>query len=188
MTGVEFIRSNITRSVMRTLIALFSAALIIWLVPAQQKTPANLNNVVRTAKAVKVKNPVRTAAPRKEPEHPKQVQAKPKPSPQPEKTKAVTTSVVRPVAQGCDAYSRMIAQYDWNAKVMTAVMRAESSCDPYAVNTHNYDGVYDYGLLQLHGQRIYDPADNIAAAYRLWRVQGYGAWTAYNSGAYLRYE
>ena len=70
---------------------------------------------------------------------------------------------------------------------MFAVMRAESSCDPNAINTQNYDGVYDYGLLQLHGQDILDPAANVAAAYRLWQVQGYHAWSTYNSGAYYRY-
>ncbi len=67
---------------------------------------------------------------------------------------------------------------------MYGVMVAESRCNPSAINTHNYDGVYDYGLMQLHGQYILDANQNIAAAYRLWTKQGYHAWTTYNSGAY----
>jgi len=70
---------------------------------------------------------------------------------------------------------------------MYAVMQAESNCNPNAVNAKNYDGVPDYGLMQLHGQEIYDPATNVAHAYRLWTVQGYHAWSVFNSGAYNKY-
>lgn len=87
----------------------------------------------------------------------------------------------------CAHYRSLLAQYGWDVDVMYGIMRAESRCNPDAINTHNYDGVYDYGLLQLHGQDILDPAQNIAAAYRKWRVQGYRAWTTYNTGAYLSY-
>jgi hypothetical protein len=70
---------------------------------------------------------------------------------------------------------------------MTAIEHAESLCNPQAVNTINYDGKYDYGLLQLHGKAIMDPAQNIAAAYKIWERQGYQAWTTYNNGKYLTY-
>ncbi len=91
------------------------------------------------------------------------------------------------VPQGCAAYVPLLQQYDWNIRVMAAVMQAESSCNPNAVNTHNYDGVYDYGLMQLHGQEIYDPSQNIAHAYAIWQRQGYRAWSTYNNRAYLKY-
>ena len=100
-----------------------------------------------------------------------------------QKPVAVTTNQIT----GCAAYKPLIARYGWNANVMYAVMQAESGCNPLAVNTHNYDGVDDYGLLQLHGQDILDPGQNIAAGYQKWLTQGYGAWTTYNTGAYLRY-
>ena len=102
----------------------------------------------------------------------------------------VTTAVATPqriVPQGCAAYVPLLAQYDWNISVMAAVMQAESNCNPNAVNPTNYDGVGDYGLMQLHGQEIFDPAQNIAHAYSIWTRQGYHAWSTYNSGAYLRY-
>jgi hypothetical protein len=118
-------------------------------------------------------------------EHTKQgMQVKPK---QPE-TAPETVKLAATQPTGCAYYKQLLARYDWNVHVMYGVMRAESNCDPYAVNTRNYDGVYDYGLLQLHGQDIVNPEANIAAAYRLWVVQGYGAWTTYDTGAYLSYE
>lgn len=109
---------------------------------------------------------------------------------QPKSEKATAPAMVpkpQVVLTGCEYYRSLLEQYDWNANVMYGVMRAESGCNPNAVNTHNYDGVYDYGLLQLHGQDILDPVRNIAAAYQLWRVQGYHAWVTYNTGAYMRY-
>ena len=96
-------------------------------------------------------------------------------------------TVVQNEPKGCDYYSTLLAKYNWDMHVMTAIMRAESSCVPDAVNRYNYDGIYDYGLLQLHGQEIYDPAANIQAGYNIWLRQGYRAWSTYNSGAYLRF-
>ena len=91
------------------------------------------------------------------------------------------------VPQGCAAYVPLLQKYDWNYQVMAAVMQAESNCNPNAVNPTNYDGVGDYGLMQLHGQKIFNPADNVAHAYAIWQRQGYRAWSTYNNGAYLRY-
>lgn len=105
----------------------------------------------------------------------------------PAETPAPQPPVSQIVAQGCDAYKQILAKYNWNVDVMTAVMRAESGCNPNAINTANYDGVADYGLMQLHGQEIYDPATNISHAYHLWTVQGYKAWSVFNNGKYLSY-
>jgi hypothetical protein len=91
------------------------------------------------------------------------------------------------VPQGCAAYVPLLQQYDWDVSVMAAVMQAESGCNPNAVNPVNYDGIGDYGLMQLHGQEIYDPSQNVAHAYSIWTRQGYHAWSTYNNGAYLRY-
>lgn len=101
---------------------------------------------------------------------------------------AETTQVVsQQVPQGCAAYVPLLQQYDWNYQVMAAVMQAESQCNPNATSPPNYDGLRDYGLMQLHGQEIYDPSQNVAHAYAIWQRQGYHAWSTYNSGAYSRY-
>jgi hypothetical protein len=70
---------------------------------------------------------------------------------------------------------------------MTAICQAESRGNPNAINTHNTDGVDDFGLLQLHGQDILNPAQNITAGHNIWLRQGYTAWTSYNNGTYLFY-
>lgn len=107
---------------------------------------------------------------------------------EPETPKAQAKAEVQTqVPQGCESYRPLLAKYNWDVNTMYAIMRAESSCNPTAVNTHNYDGVYDYGLLQLHGQVIYNPAANIEAGYNIWKRQGYTAWSVFNTGAYLKY-
>ena len=102
-------------------------------------------------------------------------------------TPAVAIAQVQTFNNGCSEYRYLVEQYDWNVQIMLAVMQAESSCNPNAVNPVNYDGVGDYGLMQLHGQYVLDPAQNVAAAYRLWKVQGYTAWVAYSSGSYWKF-
>lgn len=77
---------------------------------------------------------------------------------------------------------------------MLAIMRAESECNPLADNTGlNRDGTNDKGLFQINSIHGYsdavrfDPAQNIAIAYKIWRAQGYSAWSAYTNGSYLRF-
>ena len=85
-------------------------------------------------------------------------------------TQTEPSTIVQPETQvptGCAAYVALLKQYDWNVSIMAAIMQAESGCDPNA-NNHgigNYDHIPDYGLLQLHGQEIYDPAINICLLY-----------------------
>lgn len=153
--------------------ALLSAALL-WLLPNGQPPVNNLETkVAHTAKAeqraVAQEADVTVAV--------AEMPTAPQPASQPEKE----------VPRGCAAYVPLLQQYDWNISVMAAVMQAESNCNPNAVNPVNYDGVGDYGLMQLHGQEIYNPADNVAHAYAIWQRQGYKAWSTYNNGAYLRY-
>lgn len=70
---------------------------------------------------------------------------------------------------------------------MTAICQAESHGNVYAINTHNTDGLDDFGLLQLHGQDILNPAANITAGHEIWLKDGYRAWTSYVTGAYKTY-
>lgn len=90
----------------------------------------------------------------------------------------------------CAAYRGLVAQYDWNVNTAMAVMQAESGCRAITPSNAdlNYDGVPDYGLFQLHGMNITDPAENVRIAYTVkYKTQGWGAWNAYKSGAYLAY-
>lgn len=166
---------------MRKLITVLLSAALIWSI--QQNTPVN-KSLADTAKA----KPVQVVTPEKVTDvaPPQQTQTEQEPASEPE-TPTVVTPKATQVPQGCAAYVPLLQQYDWNYRVMEAVMQAESSCNPNAVNPTNYDGVGDYGLMQLHGQEIFDPATNVAHAYAIWQRQGYHAWSTYNNGAYLRY-
>ena len=77
---------------------------------------------------------------------------------------------------------------------MLAIARSESGCNPKSDNTGlNADGSNDKGLFQInsiHGfsdaERL-DPIRNIEIAFKIWQSQGYGAWSAYNNGSYLKF-
>lgn len=92
----------------------------------------------------------------------------------------------------CSAYSGLVAQYDWDTHIALAVMHAESGC-----NTASISRTCDHGLMQIncvHGDmvngdlsKLHDPATNLRVAYALYKANGWRPWTAYTSGAYLRY-
>ena len=103
-------------------------------------------------------------------------QTTPEPAPQPQV-----------VLTGCSSYRQYFNQYSWNVNVAEAICEAESRGNPNAISPINYDGLRDYGLMQLHGEPILDPASNIAAAYHKYQVQGWEAWTTYNTRAYVSY-
>ena len=68
---------------------------------------------------------------------------------------------IRPsIFSGCEAYRPLVSQYSWPIDTVLQIMYAESGCNPDAISSTN-----DHGLMQLHGIRIYDPAQNIAYAY-----------------------
>lgn len=87
---------------------------------------------------------------------------------------------------------------------MSAISMAESGCNPAKNNltsseTHkNIRGevicVGSYGALQVgcvhlpsDPSRLNNLATNIDVAHSVWLKQGYGAWTVYKTGAYLKY-
>lgn len=88
---------------------------------------------------------------------------------------------------GCDSYRGMVAQYDWDVNTMMRIMNAESSCIPTKHNHADNHRVClgSYGLFQVgcvHGYsmaHLESPANNIAAAYKIFKSQGYTAWTTY---------
>jgi len=105
---------------------------------------------------------------------------KPKPKP-PTKAKVAPKPVpvvVQAKAGTCEIYRPLVAKYGWNVKVAMAVMYAESGCNPNAVSSTN-----DYGLFQLHGIPIYDPAKNVEYAYHnKYMKGGWSHWTVCNAG------
>lgn len=101
---------------------------------------------------------------------------------------AVSVAAPKPtaVASG-DCYASELSKYDWDVGTMQRIMRAESGCNP---TNHNHADNHrvclgSYGLLQIgcvHGYSIAhlsNPANNIAAAYKIYQSQGYTAWTTY---------
>lgn len=92
----------------------------------------------------------------------------------------------------CAAYQSLVAQYDWDVSTAMAIMRAESGCRAITPDNANinYDHISDYGLFQLHGINVTDPAENVRIAYSvkyLGAGRSFRPWNTYTSGAYLRY-
>ncbi len=94
----------------------------------------------------------------------------------------------------CEEFREIVEKYPWNSKVMLAIARAESNCNPRSDNSGlNTNGTYDYGLFQINSVHGYsrdilaNPAKNTEIAFRIWQSQGYRAWAAYNNGSYLKF-
>lgn len=100
-----------------------------------------------------------------------------------------------PVRTACD----YINDYDWDRHTMHAIAMAESGCVPQTGDTRltfiasgrTYG--YSLGVLQvriLPGREhcdTQDPALIMQCAYGVYKGQGFGAWSMYNNGRYLRY-
>lgn len=78
---------------------------------------------------------------------------------------------------------------------MVAIARAESGYRVEARGGPNRNGTYDYGLFQINSVHGYDTRRltsdakyNTEAAYAIYKRQGLGAWSVYNSGKWRTYE
>lgn len=111
------------------------------------------------------------------------------PQPTPEPTVVATPVPVNygSYSTGCNAYAELIDQYPWNHATAEAICQAESGGNPEAISPLNNDGLRDYGLFQIHGEEILDPAANVARAYQKYVDQGWYAWTTFTSGKYLSF-
>lgn len=143
--------------------------------------------------AVVVAAPVEPAVSPPIPPTPTPVSAAPNPPPTPPAK----------VVGGCEQYRALLSKYDWNVRVMMAVMQAESTskgvpCNRLAVgDTKPIRGVLapSCGLLQVRTvaawrgtcDQLKDPAFNIAIAHKIYKGQGMSAWGAYTNGSYLKY-
>ena len=87
---------------------------------------------------------------------------------------------------------------------MTAIAMAESSGDSAALNNNPNTGDLSYGLWQINmlgdmgperrklfgiqsNEELFDPLTNAKAAYEIYKLQGYAAWSVYKSGKYRDY-
>ena len=87
---------------------------------------------------------------------------------------------------------------------MTAIAMAESSGDSAALNDNPNTGDLSYGLWQINmigdlgperrklfgiktNEELLDPLTNAKAAYEIYKLQGYAAWSVYKSGKYRDY-
>ena len=97
----------------------------------------------------------------------------------------VAATVILPI--GCGNYTHMIAQYDWNVNVATAICQAESSGNPIAIgDNYPINGLHapSCGLFQVRTlasrpscSELQDPSTNIAWAYKVYKGQGWYAWS-----------
>jgi soluble lytic murein transglycosylase-like protein len=82
---------------------------------------------------------------------------------------------------GVEQWRGLVAQYDWPVAEALRVMACESGGNAAAES-----GYGDGGLMQIryaaHYDKVasydalFDPATNIAVAYRIWRDQGWAPW------------
>jgi soluble lytic murein transglycosylase-like protein len=96
-------------------------------------------------------------------------------------------------------YYHLFTQYDWDARLMYAIMMAESGGNPNAINYKDrHKGCNNsYGLMQLsclhlgkYGltiDNVFDAPTNIRVSYEIFKVQGLKAWGAYTSGSYKKF-
>jgi hypothetical protein len=78
--------------------------------------------------------------------------------------------------------------------IMVAIGGAESGWRVGAVSPPNTNGTVDYGWLQINSVHGYDPRKlttdpvyNARAGLEIFKRQGLGAWSTYNSGAYRQF-
>lgn len=80
-----------------------------------------------------------------------------------------------------------------NAIIAIAVAWAESSGSPTVVSSTGDYGVWQINLkvwgktLGLSAEQLKNPAINARAAYQIFKRSGWGAWTTYKTGAYLKF-
>lgn len=148
---------------------LLSVALIL---AALQATPEINNSIVRaeaqqvTTEAVEATDPT--------------------PSPQP-------VNIIEPEAPkvGCEKYRHLIEQYDWDTEVFLQIAKAESGCNPLAVgDDYPIRGLHaaSCGLFQVRTiagrptcEALKDPATNVEWAHKIYKGQGYVAWSVCRS-------
>ena len=89
----------------------------------------------------------------------------------------------------------LVAKYDWDVEIMTAIFMAESSGQSTVVNYKDNHRVCvgSVGIAQvacLHvddPEKLKDPVYNIEIAYMLWKRDGINIWGAFTDKRYLKF-
>lgn len=104
--------------------------------------------------------------------------ATPPPTPQPPVATPKPKKALA-LSPGVEQWRSIVAEYDWPVDQALAIMKCESGGNPNSVSRTN-----DHGLMQinkglaLYGEQIYDPAFNIAIAYKFYYSQrGWQPWS-----------
>lgn len=148
----------------------------------KQATPIALYHQVPTTKVVTIETTAKTVtpiakAPQSEIPVPASVASVATPAPTPDP----------PVAIGnCATYLPLLSQYSWNVSVAVEVMQAESGCNPNQDTTGDYHptcygsrGLFQIGCDSTNNyEGMFDPATNIAQAYRLYVHRGWEPWSS----------
>jgi hypothetical protein len=95
--------------------------------------------------------------------------------------------IPKPQPIGCEHYTDLLSKYDWNTAVMARIMYFESRCNPNAVgDNYPIKGLHapSCGLFQIRTlssrpscEQLKDPATNVEWAYKIYKGQGYKAWS-----------
>lgn len=78
-------------------------------------------------------------------------------------------------------------------QIALAVARAESGMNPLAVGKINSNGTQDFGMFQINSvhnpteKQKFNAEENIKLARKIYERSGWGAWSAYNNGKYLKF-
>ena len=115
-------------------------------------------------------------------------------------TAAQNSSVQKVEMTDCERLSLELKKYDWNADLMLAIAKAESSCRINAVGDTSIKYVengreygYSVGFFQIRilpGREhcdVFDVETNVACAYNIYKGQGLNAWSVYSNGIYAKY-
>ena len=106
-----------------------------------------------------------------------------------------TISTASYMSSTCQGYKPLLSKYSWNVNIMVAICAAESHGNTYAVD-YDSNGTVDRGVLQINSTHdwmvsnpndLFNPAINIATAYKVWLGQSYSGWSTYLDKAYLAY-
>lgn len=164
---------------MKRLITGLLSALFIWAIPVQA-APAHINNSTDSTEVQQTTTQLTPSAS-------DEVSQKSAKEVEPEQLPEPETVEVEQHPVGCENYSHIVQQYDWNTNVALAICQAESSGNPLAVGD-------DYPIAGLHApscglyqvrtlvgrpdcESLKDPATNIAWAHSIYLGQGWNAWS-----------
>jgi hypothetical protein len=118
-----------------------------------------------------------------------------------EPLQTITEPVQQPQAvQTYTGDCSLVYNYDWPVGIAYGVCMAESGGNVNAVNWGDNHGkcVGSFSLMQVgcfwypyfgySSADFYNPQVNMDIAYKIWQRQGgFGAWSAFTNGSYLRY-